>query len=91
MVCKYCDDGHGHSVYPYYGVAPHQCHDFKSIGSATELPRSEWPENFRPDPDAMSKGEGTYPGCGVYTHCLQCGEGEPVSALSAPDKEVFVE
>ena len=70
--CQYCDDGNGDSIYPYYGVAPHNCNGWDSIGTATELPRSDWPSNFRPDPEA-TKGTGQYPGAGVYTHCMECG------------------
>lgn len=76
--CEKCDDGEGNSVYPYYGVAPHIC-GFKMglpvIGSSTQLPEAQWPENFVPDPDCISK-EGEYPGCGTYTHCVDCGAGK---------------
>lgn len=54
--CKYCDDGNGGSIYPYYGLAPHV--HTKPIGG-TEF-TGEYPENFCPDGDGM----------GVYTHCL---------------------
>ena len=70
--CIYCDDGGGVCIYPHYGVAPHKCNGYDSIGTAVALPKSDWPENFEPDPEALGTDDG-YPGCGTYTHCLHCG------------------
>lgn len=70
MVCKYCDDGEGGSVFPYYGLAPHK-HDMSKgtfIGSTRIEPKSEWPENFEPDPE-------TEGGSGTYVYCPICKEG----------------
>ena len=76
MTCEFCDDGEGHCVYPYYGVAPHT-HEFPKewmsdpmavIGSTRVLPREQWPNNFREDADCA--------GCGVYLRCNKCGDGE---------------
>lgn len=68
--CEHCDDGDGICVFPYYGVAPHT-HDFAGnwIGSTRVLPKGEWGDNFREDPDCE--------GCGVYMRCPHCGRGEP--------------
>ena len=73
--CDDCNDGDGNSVYPYYGVAPHECYfrkqgGFKQnqLGTSTLKPKLEWPENFEEDKDAL--------GLGVYTHCLICGAGK---------------
>ncbi|GGO89217.1 hypothetical protein GCM10011348_46450 [Marinobacterium nitratireducens] len=69
--CEHCNDGDGNCAYPYYGVAPHECFWKKTggfnnpLGTSTLLPREEWPENFSEDPEA--------PGCGIYTHCTECG------------------
>jgi hypothetical protein len=52
--------------YPQYGLAPHS-HDLSSgsfIGSTRIKERSEWPKNFKEDPES--------PGCGVYV-CPDCG------------------
>jgi len=60
--CEHCDDGDGHSVFPYYGVAPHA----NLPGGGTRLLFAEdWPDNFDEDPEC--------PGCGTYTHCPVCG------------------
>lgn len=68
--CDHCDDGDGHSVFPYYGVAPHT-HDTSRgwIGSTRLKPREDWGCNFREDPEC--------PGQGVYMRCPACGRGEP--------------
>lgn len=81
MTCEYCDDGDGGCVYPYYGEAPHEhvVTVMKYRGEAKEvvgmeyLPQSEWPENFKPDKDAIDD-DGTVRK-GIYTHCLHCGGG----------------
>lgn len=52
--CDQCDDGDGHCVFPYYGVAPH----------THALPREQWGPNFREDPE--SPGQGVYMRC---PHC----------------------
>ncbi|WP_295537894.1 hypothetical protein [uncultured Pseudacidovorax sp.] len=72
--CECCDDGEGYCVFPYYGVAPHT-HAVSDpgnplgwIGSTRLLPKEQWPENFREDPDC--------PGLGVYLRCPECGAGE---------------
>ena len=66
--CDHCTDPDGVCCYPTYGMAPHM-HDMNktgsAIGSTVFLPRSEWPDNFDPDPDAE--------GCGTWTHCPKCG------------------
>ena len=66
--CDHCDDGDGHSVFPYYGVAPHTHAQGPMIGSTRLLPREQWGDNFREDPEC--------PGQGVYLRCPQCGRGE---------------
>jgi hypothetical protein len=75
--CVLCDDGDGHCVFPYYGIAPH-IHDttgretandpWAILGSTRLLPRDQWGPNFREDPE--SKGQG------VYLRCPSCGCGE---------------
>ena len=71
MVCKYCDDGEGKTRFPYYGVAPHNCFYKigKKIGQSEILPESEFPENFEIDGEWSE-----HSCCGVYTHCLECGD-----------------
>lgn len=72
--CDMCDDGDGHCVFPYYGVAPH-IHaggDERGIGSTQLLPRAMWGNNFRQDPES--------PGQGVYMRCPHCGRGERPAA-----------
>ena len=71
--CEMCDDGDGHCVFPYYGVAPHT-HDTRNgwIGSTRLVPRDQWGPNFREDPDCE--------GSGVYMRCPHCGRGERPSA-----------
>ncbi|MCW5597706.1 MAG: hypothetical protein KIT80_23635 [Chitinophagaceae bacterium] len=78
--CKQCDDGYGYCIYPYYGTAPHKCYwkegdgeTLGILGGSKELPKSEWPENFIPETE---ENPGGYPGTGVYTHCLNCGNGD---------------
>lgn len=68
--CSQCDDGDGVSVFPYYGLAPHW-HDMSNgaMGSTRFLPREQWGENFREDPEC--------PGHGTYLRCAHCGAGEP--------------
>ena len=63
--CDYCDDGDGICVFPYYGLAPHT-HDVR--GNTRILPKDQWGDNFREDPDA--------PGQGTYLRCPKCGRGE---------------
>ena len=71
--CEHCDDGDGHCVFPYYGVAPHT-HDTSQgwIGSTRLLPSDQWGDNFREDPDCE--------GHGVYLRCEKCGRGEQPAA-----------
>lgn len=73
--CPQCNDGTGRSAFPHYGVAPHVC-GFRvargDFGGSIELPQAQWPANFRPDRESGA-GDGGFPGCGVYTHCLACG------------------
>lgn len=64
--CEYCHDGDGHSVFPYYGLAPHT-QDRRGQNSVT-LPSFMWPDNFVEDKDAR--------GHGVYVYCLKCGAGK---------------
>lgn len=73
--CEFCDDRSGGCIFPYYGVAPHRCgyHDGIAIGGSVELPESEWPENFKLDPECGPLTESKYPRAGIYTHCLHCG------------------
>lgn len=65
MSCNTCIIN-GVSIYPHYGVAPHNCF-YKTpgavIGESTLLPKNKWPFNFREDPDAL--------GCGTY-YCPDC-------------------
>ena len=79
--CEQCDDGDGHCVFPYYGVAPHIHADtgrespadpLALIGSTRILPREQWGDNFREDPES--------PGAGVYMRCPHCGRGEKQAA-----------
>ena len=70
MPCAHCTDPDGEPCFPSYGVAPHVCH-FKigrPMGGSVFLPESDWPDNFKPDPDN--------PGCGTYW-CPKCGHGKP--------------
>lgn len=74
--CDYCDDGDGHCVFPFYGVAPHT-HDTTGhnspadplalFGSTRTLPRDQWGNNFSEDPES--------PGQGTYMRCPKCGRG----------------
>lgn len=69
--CDHCDDGDGHCVFPYYGVAPHThtaTHPADWLGSTKLLPRDQWGDNFREDPEC--------PGQGVYMRCPKCCRGE---------------
>lgn len=76
--CDHCDDGDGHSVFPYYGMAPHThalptpTHPTDWIGSTRLLPREQWSDNFREDPECE--------GHGVYMRCPKCGRGEQPAA-----------
>lgn len=79
MTCPRCDVGGGECVFPYYGLAPHT-HDLSArsyIGSTRILPQTEWPENFEGSDDEEEEGYG------VYTHCLDCGDGLPVNERKA--------
>lgn len=71
MTCEYCADQDGEALVPYYGVAPHICF-YKIpgavIGESQVLPKDQWPDNFKPDPEN--------PACGTYW-CTHCGEGKP--------------
>ena len=71
--CWHCDDGDGNCVFPYYGVAPHVHNPMGEwLGSTQLLPRHEWGDNFREDPESE--------GSGVYMRCPHCGRGEQPSA-----------
>jgi hypothetical protein len=65
--CEYCNDGEGHCIFPYYGVAPHTHAQGPVIGGTQIKPREQWPENFEEDSDCE--------GCGTYTYCPRCGAG----------------
>lgn len=67
--CEHCDDGDGDCVFPYYGVAPHT-HDTSEgwIGSTRIIPKHQWGDNFREDPEC--------PGHGTYLRCPHCWRGE---------------
>jgi hypothetical protein len=76
-------------LYPYYGVAPHECFYKKgpdhTIGQSTLLPPSEWPRGFVLD---LEPGEDpatvAYPNaCGVY-YCPDCLAGCPADAAALP-------
>lgn len=76
--CEHCHDGHGGTVYPYYGVGPHVCGwrmGKPVVGHSKGLPASEWPDNFQPDPEHGEQDDGKPP-LGVWTHCLHCGAGK---------------
>lgn len=68
MSCEYCTDPDGAPCFPIYGVGPHRHQGDSWIGSTVMLDKSEWPDNYREDPDC--------PGCGVYWR-PQCGDGNP--------------
>lgn len=81
--CEHCTDGNPDEseatcVYPYFGVAPHK-HDLtitgSIIGSTVINPKETWPANFSPEYEEGDDITKPIPGlCGVYTHCLNCGE-----------------
>lgn len=75
MSCEYCDDGEGGSIYPHYGVAPHDCFFKigKKIGESKLHDQSNFPKNFDGDKDTINS-DGLFE-CGIYTHCLECGSG----------------
>jgi len=88
MECKNeeCD------IYPYYGVAPHECFfrkegGFKnSLGTSTIKPHSKWPDNFlaevnpnKPINEQLKNGL-----CGIY-FCPSCKSGvKPNESLWGP-------
>ncbi len=84
MPCKFCDDGDGKCAFPYYGVAPHE-HDGADgaiLGMTRLLPKEQWGENFRQDPQV--------PWCGTYLRCEFCGDGEPtMHDIDAEDEIIF--
>lgn len=72
MTCEHCADQDDKCLYPYYGLAPHE--SFQSSVDRSQivtrfLNRALWPSNF--------KEEGEDANCGVYTHCLECGDRYP--------------
>ncbi len=76
--CEVCDNGDGQCAYPQYGVGPHICfHQIPGakIGESVPLEPAKWPANFVPDPDTQE--EGSHACLGIYTHCLNCGRGDP--------------
>lgn len=71
MSCKHCTDPNGEACFPQYGVGPHTHEERNGIpffGSTKTLPREDWPDNYREDPNT--------PGLGVWW-CPYCGEGKP--------------
>lgn len=80
MSCERCTDPDGYPCFPVYGLAPH---DHKYIGDrkvalgyTTFRDKSEWPENFIPDPEAPNS-HGTY-------FCPECGDGDPRNEWPLP-------
>lgn len=76
MSCEFCTDPDGAACFPIYGVGPHRhvgvTDDPSSIlGSTEHLPQSEWPTNYRENPDE--------PGSGIWW-CPHCGDGKPEDA-----------
>lgn len=71
MTCDFCDDGDGGCVYPYYGLAPHS-HKLHRGRIVTITSTRDFPDNFVVDQEHPADG----PTCGVYTHCLNCGDGK---------------
>ena len=65
MACEICTDPNGESCYPIYGLAPHIHLGGKNLGTTKFLPQTEWPSNFRVDPEDHH--------CGVWW-CIHCGE-----------------
>ncbi len=74
MPCEWCIDPDGALCYPSYGIAPHTYSDKLSFVPVI-LPRDQWPDNFREDPDN--------PGCGTYQWCPKCEDGKPPCPVSA--------
>ena len=71
--CEMCINEDGEPIFPSYGPAPHTCfHRIPgaSLGESIPQNRSEWPTNFKEDPDCT--GLGTY-------WCPSCGRGKPAS------------
>ena len=68
MSCKHCTDPNGDPCYPQYGTGPHKSFDEHGNHFTEFLPKEEWPENYREDPDC--------PGCGIWW-CPVCGDGKP--------------
>ena len=84
--CKHCNDGEGNTVYPYYGVAPSENTGAFENGGDITLPVFMFPANFQLD------GSWTITdACGTYTHCLECGAGNPPEfkeTLDAPKYQI---
>lgn len=86
--CHYCVDESGQSVYPMYGVAPHECYWRKgpefTIGQSTLLPLEQWEPGFVPEIlDGETWDDFQYPSaCGVY-YCPKCQRGKFKAAWSA--------
>ena len=70
--CNHCMIPGEGCAYPVYGPAPH-VHE-PLYGGTVILPHSEWPANFREDPET--------PGAGIYW-CPECGHGKPSIILDA--------
>lgn len=71
MSCEYCTDPDGAPCFPIYGVGPHTHAGIAGnplLGETIPLPREEWPENYRENPNE--------PGHGVWW-CPHCGDGKP--------------
>lgn len=77
MACNECDDGDGGCIYPMYGVGPHVCFykiEGAVLGESKPIDRDKWPANFIEYDEC--KQDAHSPACGIYTHCLNCGDGE---------------
>ena len=96
MPCEHCTDGNPNEaeatcVYPYYGLAPHR-HDLSRtgsiIGSTVIEPATKWPANFRPEYEPGEDRSKPIAGlCGVYTHCLHCGEPDRIPQPAGAEGE----
>lgn len=80
VVCEYCsvdvdDKGNDICAFPYYGRAPHNSfyQMRKHVGENTVQVNNEIPLNFEPDLESITD-DGVITG-GIYTYCLNCGDG----------------
>ena len=76
------------SVYPMYGVAPHECYwrkpggfEANPLGTSTIIDVEKWPANFLAeiDPDKDIAEQLSWGLCGIWT-CPDCGSGVTPSA-----------